>query len=239
MSVPVYDFAIANENTIANENEKLETLDTETYYPCCGKTICGGCLYSCIKSGNYETCPYCKSDRTCKTVDEKVEDLMKRVEANDANSIYALGTFYYHGQLGLSQDQEKAKELLMRAAELGSSHAHCLLGNVHEEGGDLKKAKFHYESAAMAGNDVARFNLGAMEMKSSNGIRALKHFMIGASTGCFQSMHKLLKSYEKGIVSRDAINSTLTAYNNSCAEVRSEARDSYIRIIAMSCNGHL
>ena len=91
----------------------------------------------------------------------------------------------------------------------------------------------------MAGNDVARFNLGAMEMKSSNGIRALKHFMIGASTGCFQSMHKLLKSYEKGIVSRDAINSTLTAYNNSCAEVRSEARDSYIRIIAMSCNGHL
>ena len=38
----------------------------------------------------------------------------------------------------------------------------------------------------------------------------------------------------KGIVSRDAINSTLTAYNNnnSCAKMRSEARDSYIRIIA-------
>jgi hypothetical protein len=225
MSVPVYDFAIAN--------EELVDKDTETYCPCCGKTICAGCLYSCCVPGNTRKCPFCNSERKINATDEdKIAELMKRVEANDTNSIYALGTFYYHGQLGLSQDQEKAKQLLMRAAELGYSHAHCLLANVHEEGGDLKKAKFHYESAAMAGNDVARFNLGAMEMKSRNGNRALKHFTIGASTGCFQSMHHLRKLYEKGIVSRDAINSTLTAYNNSCAKMRSEARDSYIRIIA-------
>jgi hypothetical protein len=30
-------------------------------------------------------------------------------------------------------------------------------------------------------------------------------------------------------VSRESIDSTLAAYNNSCAEMRSEARDSYIR----------
>jgi TPR repeat protein len=69
-----------------------------------------------------------------KTDDKKVEELMKRVEANDANAIYALGTYYYHGQLGLSQDQKKSKELLMRAAELGSSHAHCLLANFTRKG---------------------------------------------------------------------------------------------------------
>jgi hypothetical protein len=33
---------------------------------------------------------------------------------------------------------------------------------------------------------------------------------------------------EEGIGSRDVIDSTLTAYNNSCAEMRSEARDAYI-----------
>ena len=30
------------------------------------------------------------------------------------------------------------------------------------KGGDLKKAKFHYEATAMAGREVARFNLGVM-----------------------------------------------------------------------------
>jgi hypothetical protein len=37
MSVPIHDFAIAN------ENETLETIDTESYYSCCGKSTCGGC----------------------------------------------------------------------------------------------------------------------------------------------------------------------------------------------------
>ena len=35
--------------------------------------------------------------------------------------------------------------------------------------------------------------------------------------------------FEKGHVNRDTIDLTLTAYNISCAEMRSEERDSYIR----------
>ena len=31
-------------------------------------------------------------------------------------------------------------------------------------------------------------------------------------------------------VSRESINSTLAAYNNSCVEMRSEARDAYIQV---------
>jgi hypothetical protein len=34
-SVPIYDFAIANEGSISYT-------DTEHYYSCCGKSICGG-----------------------------------------------------------------------------------------------------------------------------------------------------------------------------------------------------
>ena len=225
VSVPVYDFAKAN------ENKTLGTLDTETYYSCCGKSICAGCVHSFIKSGNHNKCPFCNADHVGKTDDKKVEDIMKRVDVNDAGAMYVLGSYYYHGQLGLSQNQEKAKELLMRAAELGSSQAHYNLGIIYDDGGDLKKAKFHYEAAAMAGHEVARNNLGCMEFESGKQERAVKHWTIAASAGCFQSMHHLRKLYEKGIVSRDEIDSTLSDYNKSCAEVRSEARDSYIRII--------
>jgi TPR repeat protein len=85
---------------------------------------------------------------------------MKRVEANDAGAIFQLGNNYYHGQFGLQQDREKAKELLMRAAELGSSQAHFNLSIIYDEEQDSKKAKFHYEAAAMAGHEDARNNLG-------------------------------------------------------------------------------
>jgi TPR repeat protein len=39
----------------------------------------------------------------------------------------------------------------------------------------LKKAKFHYEAAAMAGNEGARHFLGTMEAQNGNMERALKH----------------------------------------------------------------
>ena len=128
------------------------------------------------------------------------------------------------------QDREKAKELLLRAAELGSSKAHFSLGCNYDQRGDLKKAKFHYEAAAMAGHEVARHNLGCMEYESGNMGRAVKHSMIAASAGNDAAMHILLVDFEQGLVSRDAIDSALTAYNNSCAEMRSEARDAFIRM---------
>jgi len=38
-------------------------------------------------------------------------------------------------------------------------------------------------------------------------------------------MHNLLVALKKGMVGTDAIDATLTAYNTSCGEKRSEARD--------------
>jgi hypothetical protein len=75
MSVPIYDFACAN--------EKLFNINMEQYYSCCGKSICGGCS----QSGNLGKCPFCKAEIIDKTEGEKVEELKKRVEANDAGAI--------------------------------------------------------------------------------------------------------------------------------------------------------
>jgi TPR repeat protein len=148
---------------------------------------------------------------------------------NDAASIYVLGNFYHYGVNGLQQDHVKAIEQYARAADLGYSQAHYSLGDIYRQGGDMKKAKFHFEAAAMGGHEVARMALGLMECHCGNMERAVKHWTIAVSAGCYLSMHHLRTSFEEGAISRDAINLTLKAYNNACAEMRSDARDAYIR----------
>ena len=43
-------------------------------------------------------------------------------------------------------------------------------------------------------------------------------------------MQELRLWFEIGVVSRESIDSNLKAYNNSCVEMRSEARDTFIRL---------
>ena len=135
-SVPINDFAKANE-------ELVDEL-TETYYSCCGKSICGGCVHSSYESGNIGKCPFCNANQENKTVEEQVKELWRRVEANDAASMFLLANSYHHGTTGLPQDRTKAIELYTRAADLGCSQAHRCLGIFYREGGYLKKAKFHH-----------------------------------------------------------------------------------------------
>jgi len=55
----------------------------------------------------------------------------------------------------------------------------------------MKKAKFHFEAAAMAGHEGARCNLGTMEAQSRNMDRAIKHWIIAASAGSYLAVHAL------------------------------------------------
>jgi TPR repeat protein len=79
----------------------------EVYYSCCGKSICGG---------------FVNSDA------EKIGNMMRRVDSNDAGAMDALGTCCYNGELGLQEYHTKAIELWIRAAELGFSKSHNSLG---------------------------------------------------------------------------------------------------------------
>jgi TPR repeat protein len=180
-------------------------------------------------SGNMGICPFCNSDRGGKTGEDVLEDIMKRVEANDPASIAILAKYYYHGIVGVQQDQAKAMELYARATELGLIKANCLLADIYHNAGDLKKAKFHWEAASMAGHEVSRNNLGILEAEYGKIDRAVKHWTIAASAGCYEAMNYLRLIFEQGHVSIDAINSTLVFYNNSCAEMRSKARDVFIQ----------
>jgi TPR repeat protein len=204
-------------------------MEMEVYYPCCGKYICRGCVHSYRVSGNDEKCPFCNTDQSTKTDEECAEEITKRVEANDATSIFLVAGYYLHGVSSFQQDRTKAIDLYARAGQLGHSMAHNQLGGIYNEGGELKKARFHLEAAAMAGNELARWNLGCFEAKFGNMERAIKHLTIAATAGHYTAMHRLRTFFEEGAVSRESIDSTLSAYNNSCAEMRSESRDDYIR----------
>ena len=101
-SVPVHDYAIAN--------EQLAEMDTKEYYECCGKSICRGCIHSFGMSGNVGKCPFCKANKVDKTDEKRIAEMMKRVEAQDVGAMCHLAQNYYYGGAGLLQDVKKAME---------------------------------------------------------------------------------------------------------------------------------
>ena len=102
-SVPINNFAIAN--------VELYKREMGQYYPCCGKSICSGCVHSFHGSGDNVKRPFCNSDQGSKNDEEQVEQIMKRVEVNDAGAIYMLAHNYYLGLQGLQQDRTKAIDI--------------------------------------------------------------------------------------------------------------------------------
>lgn len=84
----------------------------------------------------------------------------------------------------MPQNWHKALEFWQRAGELGSTGSYYNIGKAYEIGRgvevDKKKAKHHYELAAMGGDSMARNNLGCLEAKAGNIDRAMKHWMIAA-----------------------------------------------------------
>ena len=128
----------------------------------------------------------------------------------------------------MQQDLVKGVKLWTQAAELGSmSKAHFFLGKHYYEGGNLKKAKFHYKAAAMAGHDVARCNLGCIESESGNIEQAMKHWAIAASAGYHTAMVNLIVAFRRGHISRET-STQLWQLTIMCGEKRSEARDARI-----------
>jgi len=134
------------------------------YYPCCMKVICSGCVYA-VEAGmtsSLSPCPFCRTP-THTSNEEVIERCKKRMEANDAEAFITLASFYHEGEMGLPKDLKKSIGLCMRAAELGSIHAHYLLGQAYYDGDgvekDMKKAEHYWERAAIGGEDHARYNL--------------------------------------------------------------------------------
>jgi TPR repeat protein len=154
--------------------------------------------------------------------------MKKRVEANDALAMYHLGTYYRLGTMGLRQDKAKALELYRKSAKLEQNFAHNLSvcyqnGDIVEK--DTRKATYHRQLGAMAGNGKARYNLGCAEYIAGNMDRAYKHWMISANDGYDSSMKAVQEGYKSGHVTKDDNAKTTRAYGNSIDEMKSDDRD--------------
>jgi TPR repeat protein len=212
----------------------IET-DQSMYQSCCGKMLCCGCVYAhAVAASDTERfkfkCVFCRTEGSYSD-EESIERMKKRVEANDAQAMVNLGSYYRLGTMGLRQDHAKALELFHESAKLGNHHAHHNLSVFYREGDivekDTRKAIYHGQLGAMTGNVDARYNLGCDEGNAGNIDRAYKHWMISANDGCDSSMKAVQDGYKSGSVRKDDHANTTRAYGNSIDEMKSDDRDRY------------
>ena len=198
------------------------------YQPCCGKVLCFGCIYAAFTADNRMLCPFCRTPVHI-SEGEGIERTKKRAEVDDAVAMCQLGCFYYHGQMGLPRNYDKAMELFLRAGELGYATSYSNIADAYYLGRgverDEKKAKYYNELAAMEGNVKARHNLGYNEANAGNISRAIKHWMISAGAGHDDSLKNIRECFFEGFATKDDFEKALRAHKEAQDEMRSDQRE--------------
>ncbi len=194
---------------------------------CCSKYICRGCNFANKKreflAGLEPRCIFCreplpKSDEECN------KRLMARIKKNDPVALC---------QLGMERDQEgdfkTALQYLTKAAELGDATAHHNLSVMYREGDgvdkDKKKEVYHLEEAAIAGNPIARHNLGCYDAHNGRYERARKHFIIAANLGYHDSLELIKRLYADGHATKEDYANALRAYQAAVEATKSTERE--------------
>ena len=198
------------------------------YRACCGKITCSGCVYAVkIRDGGVGLCPFCRTPTP--NSEEIVEQYKKRMKVDDAAAIYDMGGCYSYGLHGLPQDHAKAFKLWHRAGELGNATSYYNIGIAYYNGNgverDEKKAVHYWELAAMGRDADARHNLGNAEGRIGNMDRAVKHFMIAAGSGYYDSLENIKRMFMNGHATKDDYAKALRVYQAYLVEIKSPQRD--------------
>lgn len=167
--------------------------------------------------------------KTFLTPEEENVLFNKRVEANDPAALRQMGTTY-----GAQGNFEKTIECLTKAAKLGhDAEAHYQLGMMYggrlhmSKGKDKKKERYHLEEAAIAGHPEARMQLGIVEVENRRMERAVKHFIIAASSGENESMKMVKQGYAAGIVTKEEFAAALRSHQAALDATKSPQRDEW------------
>eukprot|EP00979_Chaetoceros_neogracilis_P004968 scaffold846_cov205-Chaetoceros_neogracile.AAC.3 len=123
-----------------------------------------------------------------------------------------------------SSDEEEIERMKKRA-EANDAQAMFYLGGIGEN--DTRKAIYHRQLSAVAGNVEARNNLGSEEGNAGNMDRAYKHWMISANDGYDLSMKLVQEGHKSCHVTKGDYAKTTRAYGNSIDEMKSDDRDRY------------
>ena len=145
-------------------------------------------------------------------------------------ALWRLGTIYLNGDLGLNKNIARALELLHRAAEVGSRHAHDKLGQVYYNPDfgikrDVPRALRHWTSAAEQGHPNSRYYLGIDDGNNKRFDRALAHFMIATRMGDRHSLKMIKNMYAKDDCSKEEYAEALRSFQIADDEMRSKQRE--------------
>jgi hypothetical protein len=194
-----------------------------TFYSCCSKVICNGCIYANRKSKGNQLCPFCREP--CPSEEENYKRLMKRVKANDPVALRHMGGKCFH----VGDDEGAALEYWTKAADLGDLGAHYDLGVMYKKGEgveeDEEKSMRHWETAAIGGHPIARHALALCEEDNGNMERAVKHYIIAANLGYEKSMKELWKYYSDGNITKQDLEVTLRSHQAALDAMKSPQRD--------------
>ena len=208
-----------------------------TFFSCCGKLICNGCLLAVAETGAKVLCPFCRIPPN-NSDEEEVNRVKQLTEKDNACACYQLGTWYANGTNGLPLDHAKAEELYLKAGQLGFAVAYYNLGCAYEEGTgvdvDTKKAKYYYELAAINGHVMARHNLGNNEGRAGNHQRAMKHLLLAARAGHTKALNTVKGGYMDGFITKEEYANTLREYQKCQDEMKSDARDKALAVSSRS-----
>ena len=198
------------------------------YKTCCGKRICSGCIHAVqIRDGGVGLCPFCRTPAP--TAEEEMIERYNRMQLDDAEAMYEMGSFYHDGMYGFPQDYAKALELWHKAVDLGYAPSYYGIGVAYDLGNgverDKKKAEYYYELAAMGGDATARHNIGHLECNAGNYDRALKHFMLAVGGGEKESLSTIKEMFVNGDATKDDYAKALRAYQAHLVEIKSAQRD--------------
>ena len=219
--------------------------DGSAYFPCCGKTICSACEEESTRAHNIinskrakkelpplkECCAFCRLPY-CDD-EEHVKRCLLRMEKDDCEAYFNMASYYHRGGTdGLPRDESKALELLLRAAELGSTRSMAFLGDVYARGTlgakiDTGKSREFFERAAKRGNFPARISLGQMEIENNNHDLAIRHWQLAAEGGVPLGMKLVWRNFYRGKLSKGELENTLRAHHNAIEERKSEDRERY------------
>ena len=204
-----------------------------TYYSCCGKTMCKGCdLAYHISDSNSKSdtkCPYCRKPTFAGSLEGISNRFEERMKAGDANAYHEFGRKHWIGR-DVTQDRHKAMELWHKAASMGCTAAYHDICDAYYRGQggverDMKKCRYYCELAAMGGYVKARMDLGLLEINAGNTDKALKHLLIAAGCGSSQSLDVIKQLYSRGGATKDDYTKALQDFQSYLGEIRSKQRD--------------
>jgi len=205
-----------------------------TFYSCCGKMICDGCIYKHIQTGKEKDkqrgdfkCPFCQQPFES-TIKNQIKELKKLMKKKNPHAYMQMAIRYNSGS-GVFQSDTRALEMYISAAELGHAEAFVVIATNYMKGTaveqDISKAVEFQVVSAKKGSVAAHELLADFHRENGNIDESIRHLKVAASAGDQDSMDDLMKYYKEKSISKEELTLTLHAFQKSSNEMKSKDRE--------------